>query len=129
MKFLELIRGSSGSHHGANFHSQEAKLAAQKFDNDEICILQKTWQDLADRSQGRGIDKDTFLQYFPLNGLLGERLFAQFDKKNHGFISFEEFITGLGQVCRGSADEKIHFIFNMYDVSHDNTVSKQGAYV
>ena len=36
MKFLELIRGSSGSHHGANFHSQEAKLAAQKFDNDEV---------------------------------------------------------------------------------------------
>ena len=24
-----------------------------------------------------GIDKETFLQYFPLNGLLGDRLFAQ----------------------------------------------------
>ena len=22
-------------------------------------------------------------------------------------------------------DDKIHFVFNMYDVSHDNTVSKQ----
>jgi hypothetical protein len=26
---------------------------------------------------------------------------------------------------RGSRDDKIHFVFNMYDVSHDNTVSKQ----
>lgn len=26
---------------------------------------------------------------------------------------------------RGSMDDKIHFVFNMYDVSHDNTVSKQ----
>jgi hypothetical protein len=99
MKILDLIRGSSNTH-GTNFHSQGAKLAAQKFDEDEICILRKTWQDLSDRSKGKGIDKDTFLQYFPLNGLLGERLFAQFDIRKTGFIDFEEFITGLATVCR-----------------------------
>lgn len=26
---------------------------------------------------------------------------------------------------RGSIDDKIHFLFNMYDVSHDKSVSKQ----
>lgn len=26
---------------------------------------------------------------------------------------------------RGTLDEKIHFIFNMYDIGHCNTVSKQ----
>lgn len=72
-----------------------------------------------------GIDKETFLQYFPLNGLLGERLFAQFDLKKTGYIDFDEFIVGLATVCRGTLNDKIHFIFNMYDVSHDNTVSKQ----
>jgi hypothetical protein len=61
-------------------------------DSDELFILKATWtvcvliplfflsillqlphcrQDLAERNQGRGIDKDTFLQYFPLSGLLG----------------------------------------------------------
>lgn len=40
-------------------------------DADEIVILKKTWQDLAERTNGKGIDKETFLQYFPLNGLLG----------------------------------------------------------
>eukprot|EP00428_Durinskia_dybowskii_P061805 CAMPEP_0170369566 /NCGR_PEP_ID=MMETSP0117_2-20130122/8050_1 /TAXON_ID=400756 /ORGANISM="Durinskia baltica, Strain CSIRO CS-38" /LENGTH=1024 /DNA_ID=CAMNT_0010624291 /DNA_START=209 /DNA_END=3283 /DNA_ORIENTATION=+ len=110
---------NSGTMHG------EAKLAAQKFDQDEIHVLRKTWQDLADRSSGKGVDKDTFLQYFPLNGLLGERLFAQFDTKKTGSIDFDEFILGLATVCRGSIDDKIHFVFNMYDVSHDNTVSKQ----
>ena len=39
-----------------------------------------------------GIDKDTFLQYLPLNGLLGERLFAQFDQKKTGVIEYEDFI-------------------------------------
>ncbi len=28
-------------------------------------------KELAERSLGNGIDKDTFLEYFPLNGLLG----------------------------------------------------------
>jgi len=110
---------STSSLHGT------AKLAANRFDSDEIVVLQKTWQDLAERTNGKGIDKETFLQYFPLNGLLGERLFAQFDTKGNGYIDFEEFILGLSIACRGTLDEKIHFIFNMYNVSHDNKVSKQ----
>ena len=49
---------------------------------------------------GKGVDKETFLQYFPLNGLLGERLFCQFDTKKTGHIDFDGFITGLAKVCR-----------------------------
>ena len=52
-------------------------------------------------------------------------MFAQFDKKQNGLVDFNEFICGLATVCRGSIDDKIHFIFDMYDVSHDKTVSKQ----
>lgn len=52
-------------------------------------------------------------------------MFAQFDKKANGFIDFDEFVTGLATVCRGTLDDKIHFIFDMYDVSHDKSVSKQ----
>lgn len=52
-------------------------------------------------------------------------MFAQFDKKGNGFIDFDEFVTGLASVCRGTLDDKIHFIFDMYDVSHDKSVSKQ----
>lgn len=76
---------------GAN---KEAQIAAKKFDSDERFLLQKIWQDLADRSDGKGVDKDTFLKYFPLNGLLGERLFAQFDTLNNNVITLDEFITG-----------------------------------
>jgi Ca2+-binding EF-hand superfamily protein len=98
MKFLDLIRGTSNNA-AAGLH-KEARIAAQKFDDDEIHVLKKTWEDLSERSNGKGIDKETFLQYFPLNGLLGERLFAQFDMKKTGYIDFEEFITGLATVCR-----------------------------
>lgn len=80
---------------------------------------------MAERNDGKGIDKEIFLQYFPLTGLLGDRLFAQFDVKGNGLIDLDEFVTGLAVCSRGSADDKIHFIFNMYDTSHDNTVSKE----
>jgi|LauGreSBDMM110SN_4_FD.fasta_scaffold336809_1 Ca2+-binding EF-hand superfamily protein len=103
----------------------EAKLAATKFDKDEIEVLEKTWRDMAERNNGKGVDKETFLQYFPLNGLLGERLFAQFNKSSTDLINFDDFITGLAIVCRGNKDEKIHFLFQMYDVNTNNMVNKQ----
>jgi Ca2+-binding EF-hand superfamily protein len=93
MKLFDYLRPNGG-------HSTEAKLAFQKFDHDELHVLKKTWQDLADRSNGKGIDKETFLQYFPLHGLLGERLFAQFDSHKRGYIDFDEFIMGLATVGR-----------------------------
>ena len=51
-----------------------ARNAANKFTPEELTLLQKTWQDLADRTNGKGVDKDTFMQYVSLNGLLGECL-------------------------------------------------------
>lgn len=80
--------------------SGQAKIASKKFDEDEMIILEKTWVDLADRTNGKGIDKDTFLQYFPLSGLLGERLFTQFDNKSLGYIEYDDFIIALAKVCR-----------------------------
>jgi Ca2+-binding EF-hand superfamily protein len=121
--FFKLVKSFRNKNPGELHDS--ARLAASKFDEGEIALLQMTWKDLADRTNGKGIDKDTFLQYFPLNGLLGERLFVQFDTKKTGYIDFDEFIIGLSTVCRGTPDDKIHFVFNMYDVSRNSTVSKQ----
>ncbi|KAJ1441172.1 hypothetical protein B484DRAFT_322595 [Ochromonadaceae sp. CCMP2298] len=103
-------------------HHKEAIIASQKFDTDEIHVLKKTWQDLADRSDSKGIDKETFLQYFPLNGLLGERLYAQFDTSSTGSIDFDDFILGLATVCRGTMDEKVlnppSSYYNMYQTHY-----------
>ena len=43
--------GSSGK--PIQLHGK-AKLAASKFDLDEIHVLHKTWQDMSDRSNGKG---------------------------------------------------------------------------
>lgn len=57
------------------------KSQMKKFDYEEIKMLQKIYKELASRSNVDGIDKETFLQYFTLPGLWGERLFRKFDIK------------------------------------------------
>eukprot|EP01083_Nonionella_stella_P010218 29193_1 len=62
------------------------------------------------------MSKETFLQYFALPGILGERLFAVFDAKKNGVIDFEEFVNGLARYNRGSLQAKIEMLFEMYDM-------------
>jgi predicted DNA-binding antitoxin AbrB/MazE fold protein len=57
------------------------KAYLKKFDTEEVEVLRQVYQELSSRNPGIGIDKETFLQYFPLPGLWGERLFYRFDYK------------------------------------------------
>jgi hypothetical protein len=76
-------------------------------DHEEVVMLQHAFQNLADRSKGKTIDKLTFTKVFQMPGILGDRLFAAFDRKHIGAIDYEEFIAGLGLVVRGTLDEKV----------------------
>jgi hypothetical protein len=105
--------------------------------------------ELASRSAGPTMDKTTFLRFFNLPGMMGERLFQVcretlflikrdkqmrvrschdlqvFDRKQNGVIEWEEFVAGLSDFCRGSLDEKIMLLFRMYDLTGDGHVSKE----
>jgi hypothetical protein len=45
----------------------------------ELGLLEKMFADLSRKTQGKAIDKATFLQLFNLPGMVGERLFVVFD--------------------------------------------------
>ncbi len=104
----------------------DAKRQIERFDTLELKVIKETFKDLSHISGGeRCIDKETFLQYFHLPGLIGRRLFAAFDKRNEGFIRYEDFITSLGVLCRGTWKEKAEFIYKLYDVNNSNTITKK----
>merc|ERR1719203_2384202 len=81
------------------------------------------FQDLAKRSPDETMSKETFLQYFALPGILGERLFTVFDRKKDGVIHFDEFVMGLARYNRGSLQEKIEMLFEMYDMDGKQQVN------
>ena len=95
------------------------------FSNDESHILRKIWEDLSERADYIGIDADTFLKYIPISGLLGERLFEKFDTQGNGFVTFEDFISGLSILCLGTMIEQTKFLFDVCDVNHDGLIPKQ----
>jgi Ca2+-binding EF-hand superfamily protein len=104
--------------------SLEFKVVLSKFTRDEISILSQLFRDLSSRSQGLTVDKVTFLQFFPLPGLWGERLFDKFDKKNTSVIDFEEFMSGLRICTKGDEEEKIKFLFSLYDLRGNGHIDR-----
>ncbi|GBG25659.1 Protein kinase, putative [Hondaea fermentalgiana] len=114
--------GGTDGHHGK--HEQLPVSLSKKFSHAELDMLRMCYKDLAQRSPGRTIDKDTFLKFFPLPGLHGERLFYVFDHKHTGAVDFEEFVSGLALCLRGTFEEKVRVIFRIYDIDNNDTVSK-----
>lgn len=141
-------------------------------------MISLTYKDLAGLSKadkgGESIDKATFLQNFPVPGLVGggrctlttctilpkcklcmsrvcilienvsnldaqnlqhntgtdvltaavlcsscetDRLFHALDSNKSGRISFDDFVVGLAVCCRGSLEEKMRFLFGVYDMN------------
>jgi Ca2+-binding EF-hand superfamily protein len=46
-----------------------------------------------------------------------ERLFQLFDTKHTGVVDFEEFLVGIAVCVRGTPDERISFLFHLYDLN------------
>lgn len=82
------------------------------------------FNDLAKKSTGESINKDTFLSVYQLpvrfmKGLLGERLFSYFDTKKSGLLDFELFITGILYYSKSQLDRKQKIIFDLCDLKND----------
>ena len=43
-------------------------------------------------------------------------MFNAFDKNGDGFVEFAEFMLALSITSRGSVEEKLNWVFNLYDL-------------
>ncbi|CAG9334920.1 unnamed protein product [Blepharisma stoltei] len=105
--------------------SPKIKKVLIKFTKDELRILKDLYKDLSRKtSDEEAIDKNTFIQFFSLPGLLGERLFQKFDINKQGSISFEDFLIGFASFSKGTLDQKYKIIFDLYDLKEDGVIDK-----
>lgn len=49
-----------------------------------------------------------------------DRLFHALDSNKSGRISFDDFVVGLAVCCRGTLEEKMRFLFGVYDMNEVN---------
>ena len=94
----------------------------------KVCLpyFKDIFKDLCSRSDNKtlGINKISFLDYCQLPGLLAERLFAVFDVDHNGYLNSKEFLTGLLRIYCSQFDQKIKFVFDIYDFDNDQYVTK-----
>ena len=106
-------------------HNKYLGMTIGVFDKDELYIFKKIWIDLSERTGLLGINKESFLMYIPINGLLGDRLFHYFDKGNTGFISWDNFICSLTILCLGTINEQVRLLFELFNISDTEYISRQ----
>eukprot|EP01083_Nonionella_stella_P040509 109928_1 len=99
--------------------------SSNKYEQQEIGILDQIFHEMAVRSPDDTISKDTFLKFFDLPGVLGDRLFEVFDTKKTGVIDFEEFIDGFQRFSRGNASTKMDMLFQLFDLDGKGGITKQ----
>ncbi|XP_043216080.1 calsenilin-like [Amphibalanus amphitrite] len=70
--------------------------------------------------------KHLFSQFFPFGDATkyAQFVFGTFCPPGTNIINFEEFLSSLSLVARGSLHDKIAWIFSLYDINHDGFITK-----
>nr|XP_032808277.1 Kv channel-interacting protein 4-like isoform X4 [Petromyzon marinus] len=71
--------------------------------------------------------KQIYAQFFPQGdaSTYAHYLFNAFDKDHSGSLNFEDFVTGLSILLRGTLNDKLNWAFNLYDINKDGYITKE----
>lgn len=94
------------------------------FTDDELYVLKKTWNNLAEKNSGLGITKEVFIQYVQMNGLIQELLYDKFNTKKLSWIDYDDFMHTMNLLCFGSDLDHAKFLFEMCDVNKNGEIQK-----
>jgi len=69
--------------------------------------------------------KEIYSQFFPHGDCTkyAHYVFATLDQSSTGTVNFEDFLSSLSILSRGSMDEKLRWIFNLYDINRDGKIT------
>ncbi|XP_034961113.1 Kv channel-interacting protein 1 isoform X1 [Zootoca vivipara] len=71
--------------------------------------------------------KQIYAQFFPHGdaSMYAHYLFNAFDTAQTGSVKFEDFVTALSILLRGTVHEKLRWTFNLYDINKDGYINKE----
>ena len=72
-----------------------------------------------------GITKNIFDKYYELPGIIGDRLYRVFNRKNREYISLSDFTFGMKNLFCEDYEKTSKFIFDFYDYDNDGKINKE----
>ncbi|KAL2098168.1 hypothetical protein ACEWY4_007375 [Coilia grayii] len=71
--------------------------------------------------------KNIYANFFPHgdSSSYAHFLFQAFDRNQTGSVTFEDFSLGLSALLRGPVEEKLTWVFNLYDINKDGCITKE----
>ncbi len=79
------------------------------------------------------LDYNSFLKVFDnsqsilevFGPTISKQAFRLFDSSRAGSVTFRDFCCALSIICLGSTNEKIRFLFDLFDLDRDSLLNKK----
>ncbi|OQV26036.1 Kv channel-interacting protein 4 [Hypsibius exemplaris] len=100
--------------------SLEVLMKSTKFSRKEIQLIYCGFkQDCPTGVVSADKFRELYSQFFPLGDatVFARQIFQMMDQDMDGSVSFEEFLVVMSMLSRGSIDEKLQWVFNLYDLN------------
>lgn len=70
--------------------------------------------------------REIYAQFFPHGDVsqYAHYLFQTFDQDHNGTITFQDFVVGLSALSRGAPEDKLRWVFQLYDLNGDGIISR-----
>ena len=86
--------------------------------------LKKIFKELANRCANIYIDRDQFLRFTELPGLLGEQTFNALDEDEDNKLEAKEFVIGISTLYSGNLNTVTDFLFKLLNFSRNGQITK-----
>ncbi|VDM74485.1 unnamed protein product, partial [Strongylus vulgaris] len=88
------------------------------FSKNEVRAIYRAFKETSPNAViNKSILREKFAELFPHGEIehYSDLLFDSFDNDGNGTINFQEFVKALSVLCRGTMDEKLDWLYKLYD--------------
>ncbi|CAB3399885.1 unnamed protein product [Caenorhabditis bovis] len=96
------------------------------FSKNEVRAIYRAFKETSPNAViNKEILREKFAELFPHGDIehYADLLFETFDNDGNGTINFQEFVKALSVLCRGTIDEKLEWLYKLYDPKGKGEIS------